>query len=133
MGFLNIYEFFVETQKYQWDRELDEAARQDRSYFAKELFRLAGHDLLVAKKTIDFYCELLGAEAGNLVLKTMATGGLYLSGGVTKHLLPYLEESNFYQRFTAKGRFKDLLSHIPIIAVTDRHVGIKGAALRALK
>lgn len=133
MGFSNIYEFFVETNKYQWDRELDEAQRQGASYFAKELFRLASRDLLIAKKTIELYSALLGAEAGNLVLKVMATGGLFLSGGVTRHLLPHLSNSPFYERFIDKGRFRDLLSWVPITAVTDKNVGIKGAALRALK
>lgn len=132
MGFINIYEFFIETQRFQWDRELDEAKRQDASYFARELFRLAHNDLLIAKETINLYCELLGAESGNLVLKVMATGGLYLSGGVTRHLLPFIDQSRFYERFIAKGRFKELLRGVPITAILDKHIGIKGAAIKAL-
>ncbi|MDA9951089.1 glucokinase [Oligoflexaceae bacterium] len=132
MGFINIYEFFIDSQRYQWDRDLDDAKRHSASAFARELFRLGKEDLLIAKEVLNLYCELLGAEAGNLILKVMATGGLVLSGGVTPHLLPFLDDTPFYHRFTHKGRFSDMLSEVPIVAITDKNVGIKGAALAAI-
>lgn len=133
MGLLNIYEFFVETDRFQWDRQLDEAKGQGTKYFARELYRLADEGLLVANEVIKLYCGLLGAEAGNLALKVMSTGGIYLSGGVTRHIKPFLNDSPFYDRFIAKGRFKELLSDIPIWTVSDKNIGIKGAAIKALQ
>ena len=58
--------------------------------------------------------EILASEAGNLALKVLATGGVYLAGGIALHASRALKESRFMRAFTRKGRFKDLMARIPM-------------------
>lgn len=85
---------------------------------------LCGHAL-------DLFFRLLGAEAGNLALSTLATGGVYLAGGIVSKLLPELAASSFLDAFTAKGRFRPLLEEIPVHAVVDDRLALWGAAAYA--
>ena len=82
------------------------------------------------RATLDLFFALLGAEAGNLALRTLATGGLYLAGGIVPKLLSELMESRFLAAFTAKGRFRPLLESIPVRVVVDDRLALWGAAAR---
>lgn len=82
------------------------------------------------EKTLELFFGLLGAEAGNLVLRTLATGGLYLAGGIVPKFLPELRGSRFLECFTAKGRFRPLLESIPVRVVVDDRLALWGAAAR---
>ena len=66
------------------------------------------------------------SEAGNLVLKVMATGGIYLAGGIPMKILPALEEG-FVQNYTAVGRFSDLVASVPVYVVTHPQPALFGA------
>ncbi len=68
--------------------------------------------------TLHLFVAILGAEAGNLALKVLATGGVYLAGGIPKRVLPWLEDGRFMQAFVSKGRFTDLLQNMPVHAIT---------------
>jgi glucokinase len=76
--------------------------------------------------------SILGAEAGNLALKVLATGGLYLAGGVATHLSSALQQPGFMRAFTSKGRFKDLMERIPVHLITAR-AALIGAATYGLE
>lgn len=78
--------------------------------------------------TLQIFVAILGAEAGNLALKVLATGGVYLAGGIPKQVLPLLEDGRFMQAFVDKGRFADLLRDIPIHATVSR-AALLGAVL----
>ncbi len=82
----------------------------------------------LAAKTLDLYVSVLGAEAGNLALKILATGGLYLAGGMPPRILPHLCDGRFMRAFTAKGRFAGILAAIPV-KVVMAEAGLIGAAL----
>jgi glucokinase len=71
--------------------------------------------------------SILASEAGNLALKVLATGGVYLAGGVSLHLLGALKEPKFMQAFAKKGRFKDLMGRIPVHVIATR-AALVGAA-----
>ncbi|MGI8915059.1 MAG: glucokinase [Chloroflexota bacterium] len=73
--------------------------------------------------TLDTFVSILGAEAGNLALKVLATGGVYLAGGLPMRMIPLLDAGTFRQAFQRKGPFADLLAQLPI------HVVVKRAAL----
>jgi glucokinase len=82
-------------------------------------------------EAVELFFALLGAEAGNLALHTLALGGVYLAGGIVPRLLAELAVSRFHAAFTAKGRFAELLETIPIRVVTDRRLALWGAAAAA--
>jgi glucokinase len=72
--------------------------------------------------------SILASEAGNLALKVLATGGVYLAGGVALHLVNALREPRFLEAFTQKGRFKELMARIPIHIITTRAALVGAAA-----
>lgn len=84
-------------------------------------------------KTLELFFSMLGAEAGNLALRTLATGGIYLSGGIVLKLLPDLMKSQFLTAFTAKGRFRSLVEEIPVRVVVDNRLALWGAAACAVR
>jgi glucokinase len=86
----------------------------------------------VCTKTMQIFAEAYGAEAGNLALKLLPYGGLYVAGGIAAKVLPLLEESDrFLQAFLDKGRMKPLMEKVPIRIVLNPQVGLLGAAICA--
>ena len=77
--------------------------------------------------TLETFVAILGAEAGNLALKVLATGGVYVAGGIPIHVAPLLEEGRFMRAFRRKGRFAELLSGVPVHLVATR-AALIGAA-----
>jgi glucokinase len=77
--------------------------------------------------TVETFISILGAEAGNLALKVLATGGVYIGGGIPLHILPALKKSSFMRSFMRKGRFADMLSRIPVRILVVK-AGLIGAA-----
>lgn len=78
--------------------------------------------------TLETFVSILGAEAGNLALKVLATGGVYVAGGIPRRILPALEGGGFMPSFRRKGRFADLLDRVPVHIVVNPKVGLIGAA-----
>ena len=77
--------------------------------------------------------SILGAEAGNLALKVLATGGVYLGGGIPRRILPLLQAERFMQSFTDKGRFAPLLSRVPVHVILHPKAALFGAACYGLE
>jgi glucokinase len=80
-----------------------------------------------AAQAVELFCAVYGAESGNLALKSLAVGGVYVCGNIAYHMLPVLEEGGFLKSFVDKGRFASLMSRIPVAVVPDSDVGIAGA------
>ena len=78
--------------------------------------------------TLKTFASILGAEAGNMALKVLATGGVYLGGGISPRVLPFLESGEFLRAFKNKGRFSNLLASIPVHVILNPKVGLIGAA-----
>jgi glucokinase len=76
----------------------------------------------------DLMVAIFGSQAGNFALTALATGGVYLAGGVSRRILPLLQRGRFLEHFTAKGRFSHLLSVVPVNVITTDDVGLLGAA-----
>lgn len=92
---------------------------------------LAGESPLCVS-TVRLFAAILGAEAGNLALKTLAAGGVYLGGGIVPRIIPVLEEGGFLAAFRRKGRMADLLSRMPVYAIVEPRAALIGAADRGL-
>jgi glucokinase len=80
-------------------------------------------------RTVQAFVDLLGAEAGNLALKSLPTGGLFLAGGLAPRVRGVVE-ARLVASFRAKGRMEAVLSRIPVDLVLDGQVGLRGAAAR---
>lgn len=83
--------------------------------------------------TIDVFCAVFGAAAGDLVLTLGAWDGVFLTGGVVPELLPWLAHSGFRQRFEHKGRFASVMAQVPALAVIHPEPGLLGAAVLATR
>lgn len=83
--------------------------------------------------TLDTFVSILGAEAGNLALKVVATGGIYLGGGIPPRIVPILENGQFMQAFQAKGRLSDLVASIPVHIILNPKAALLGAAQHGLE
>ncbi len=74
------------------------------------------------------FCSLYGAEAGNLALKGLCTGGVFVGGGIAPKLLSLLKEPEFMAAFVDKGRFKTLLQGVPVVVAQNDKAPLIGAA-----
>ncbi|MDX9746423.1 MAG: glucokinase [Syntrophales bacterium] len=79
-------------------------------------------------KTMRLYVTLLGAEAGNLALKVMATGGVYLGGGIPPRIAPFLQDEPFLRAFRDKGRMSGLMERMPVHVILEPRAALLGAA-----
>jgi glucokinase len=79
-------------------------------------------------RAVRLFVSILGAEAGNLVLKTLAAGGVYLGGGIAPRIIPFLEEGSFLAAFRRKGRMADLLFRTPVHVIIEPRAALIGAA-----
>ncbi len=84
-----------------------------------------------ARLALARFVRIYGAEAGNLALKTLATGGLFVAGGIAPRILPLLREGDFVERFTDKGRMTHVLRRIPVVVVRRPETALWGAAAYA--
>lgn len=82
----------------------------------------------IAKQTLDLFVSIYGAEAGNLALKALSLDGIYIGGGIAPKLIKKLQDGTFMKAFTNKGRYKRLLSAMPVKVVMNQQTALLGAA-----
>jgi glucokinase len=127
-GIPNIYDFLRDTGRLAETPELAAslAAAHDRTPLIVRAALQDPADALCSA-VLDIFIACLGAEAGNLALKVVATGGVYLGGGIPPRILPRLDKGPFMQAFLAKGRLGELLAGIPVHIITNQ-AALLGAA-----
>jgi glucokinase len=126
-GLYNIYTFLRDTQRSLEPAWLTEELRQVDPPAAIAGAALAGtSDLCV--QALDLCVALYGAEAGNLALKVMATGGVFVGGGIAPKIVAKLKEPTFMQAFCAKGRLQAVLEAIPVRVIMNDRTALYGAA-----
>ena len=81
---------------------------------------------------MDLFTSAYGAEAGNLALRAVATGGVFLGGGIAPKIVPWLQREAFRSAFLDKGRLSPLLARIGVKVILDDRAALVGAALRAM-
>jgi glucokinase len=133
LGIPNIYTFFRETGRHDepaWLRaQLDEATDQTPVIIKAAVNGEA--EICVA--TLRMFMEILGDEAGNLALVVLATGGIFLGGGIPPRILPQLQSGPFMKFFRDKGRFSEMISRIPVHVIYNPKAALYGAAYDALE
>ena len=126
-GLINVYEFL--RGKGYGDEPAGFAGQLEHEGAAAAISGAALNGTnRVAEQALDLWISVYGAEAGNLALKTMATGGVFLSGGISPKILPKLTGPLFMRAFLEKGRLRPLLEGIPVQVITDDKSGLLGAA-----
>lgn len=126
-GLVNVYEFLCASGCGKEVPELTAAMQTGDPAAAISRAALSGKDPLAAK-ALDLWIRVYGAEASNLALKIMSTGGLFLAGGISPKILPRLKETVFMDAFFDKGRMRALVEAIPVHVVTNEKAGLLGAA-----
>ena len=121
LGLPNIYDFLRDTRYAPEPPEFAAklvSAPDRTALIVKAALEDSANPLCTA--TLQIFVAILGAEAGNLALKVLATGGVYLAGGIPGRILPQLGDGRFMKAFVDKGRFANLMKDIPVHAVVSR-------------
>ena len=126
-GLVNVYEFLRDSGCGKESAEFAVALKQGDPAAVISRAALDGTPAL-AVKALDLWIAVYGAEASNLALKVMATGGLFLAGGITPKILAKLTGPVFMENFLDKGRLRSLVESIPVQVVTNEKAGLLGAA-----
>ncbi|MFQ5480303.1 MAG: glucokinase [Thermodesulfobacteriota bacterium] len=126
-GLGNIYAFLLNKD----GESLSKAEQElfDNHGGGEIVFKMArekAHPLAV--EAINIFVSIYGAEAGNLALKSMSTGGLYIGGGIAPKIFTEEEEKIFMEAFVKKGRFRELLTEMPVYLIKNDKTGLLGAA-----
>lgn len=131
-GLYRIYRFLRDTGHGEEPGWLSERFQQeDPSAVITELG--LSREVPLCELTLERFARLYGAEAGNLALKALAMGGIYLGGGIAPKILPILRSPFFIQAFRQKGRLSDLMSMIRVQVILDPKTALFGAARHALR
>jgi len=126
-GLVNVYLFLRDTHRGEEPRWLHDQMLVGDPAAAISQAALSAHSPL-AEQALDLWISIYGAEAGNMALKVLATGGVFLGGGIAPKILPKLAGPLFMQAFLAKGRMQPLLETIPVRVITNEKTGLLGAA-----
>ena len=127
MGIPRIYDYYCSQHPDEIHTEVSQRIRtEDPGSVIAEYAQSGKCDL--CRQTIDTFVSCYGAEAGNLALKTLPFGGLYIAGGIAPKLLWAIQkEHNFWHNLVSKGRMRGLLEKVPTFVVVHKQVGLLGA------
>ena len=131
MGMTSIYEFLRDVRGMEVPVALAqkiEAAHDPNSVITEQA--LAGRSEICVR-TMDMFVSAYGAEAGNLALKILSVGGLYVGGGIAPRILDKLKDGTFMKAFTDKGRLSQLLINTPVRIILESRAAVLGAAAYA--
>jgi glucokinase len=130
-GLLSIYQFLRETGRGEEPAWLAAEMQGDDPSAVISEAALAGTNAL-CEQALDLFVSLYGAEAGNVALKIMATGGVYVGGGIAPKIIKKLMEPHFMKAFVAKGRLQPLVQDIPVRVIMNDKAALLGAARFAM-
>jgi glucokinase len=126
-GIHNIYQFLRDRGEYPEPAAVADRLRTGDPNATIAELALAGEDPL-SVAAVDLFCRIYGAEAGNLALRCVALGGVYVGGGIAPKLLPILKKGDFLRGFNEKGRFTDFLRKIEVKVALNPRAPLFGAA-----
>jgi len=130
MGLTNCYEFLREVRGLEEPTWLAERiAAEDPNAVITELALGARSE--ICEKAMDMFVSAYGAESGNLALKVLSVGGLYIGGGIAPRILEKLKDGIFLKAFTEKGRLSHLLINMPVRVILEPRAALMGAAAYA--
>ncbi len=128
-GLHNIYQFLKQTDPLASTTIKDDLQAGDPPAVIGEA-GVSGSDAL-CQEALTIFCRIYGAEAGNLALKCLPYGGVYLAGGITPKIRPILQKDYFIQSFLSKGRYHNILQKMPVRLCLNQEAGLLGAYEKA--
>jgi glucokinase len=130
LGLQNVYAFLRDEKGMEEPAWLKERMQhEDPNAVIGELSQAGTSELCV--RTLDIFTSSYGAEAGNLALKVLAVGGMYLGGGIAPKILHKMTDGTFMKAFTDKGRLSELLINAPVHIILESRCALMGAAAYA--
>lgn len=141
-GIVAIYQFLRDRQNVRETPEIGNAIRKWEQEIGGEKTVDPAATIAIAanqksdrlsERTMQIFAEVYGAEAGNLALKLLPYGGLYVAGGIAAKNISLIKQGSFMQAFTNKGRVSPLLKRVPVRVVLNQQVGLIGAAICAAR
>jgi glucokinase len=130
MGLTNVYEFLREVRGLDEPEWLSERmANEDPNAVITELALAEKSE--ICEKTLDMFVSAYGSEAGNLALKLLSVGGVYIGGGIAPRILEKLKDGVFLKAFRDKGRLSQLLVNMPVRVILESRTALLGAAAYA--
>lgn len=131
-GLRQVYDFFRSTGRFEeptWLKQELESADDASAVISRAALEKRSE---LCVQALDLWVSVFGAEAGNLALKALATGGVYLGGGIAPKILPKLKQGGFLQAFWDKGRLGPLVAQMPVRVILNEKTALYGAAAFAL-
>ena len=130
VGLYDLYQFLHQTGRGKEDAALTETIYQQAHPAPIVRAALEGRSERCSM-ALDRFVSIYGAEAGNLGLKLMARGGIFIGGGIAPRIIDRLKQPAFLSALTAKGRMRPLLESMPVHVILNDKVGLLGAARQA--
>ena len=128
IGLQNIYDFLRDTKRAEEPNWLAEEIKKSSDVGAVISQNGLEGKSAICEQTLDIFVSLYGAEAGNMALRLLATGGIYIGGGIAPKIIPKLKEKLFLDSFLSKGRMRELLELMPVRVVLNDKAALLGAA-----
>ncbi len=135
IGIPNIYNFLKDTNRFEEPEWLAQKMKGVDNP-SPVIFNSAvnsDQNSAICLAVVDMFISILGTEAGNLALKVLSDGGLYLGGGIPQRIAEKLKEGRFMESFINKGRFSTLLASMPVNIIMHPNAALLGAASRGLE
>jgi len=124
-GLNQLYRFLVDTGREKGDADIDSLKDEPQKLITEKALKATSK---AAMHALDLFTSIYGAEAGNLALKFLSLGGIFIGGGLAPKIVKYLTEKTFMHGFRSKGRFAELLDKIPVNIVMNDKAALLGAA-----
>lgn len=132
MGLVELHQFMRAYRKSAVPPWLsDEMRAGDAAAAISRAAAIGSDDICI--ETMDRFVQFYGAEAGNLALKAMSRGGMYVGGGIAPKILPLLQRGTFIEAFLGKGRMRHVLEAMPVRVILNERAALYGPALRATR
>ena len=130
IGLTNVYDFLREVRGMEVPKWLAKRmAAEDPNAVITECALAAKSE--ICEKALNMFVSAYGAEAGNLALKVLSVGGVYVGGGIAPRILEKLKDGTFMKAFTDKGRLSQLLINMPVRIILESRAALLGAAAYA--
>ncbi len=126
-GLVSIYSFLLDKRQQPRPEWLDHG--QISGSAAEAITTYANNHDPLCVEALKVFCRLYGAEAGNLALKIMAKGGVYIGGGIAPKILSWLQQPHFLEAFCDKGKMRPLMETIPVHVILNDRAALFGAAM----